>query len=131
MRKLALLAIVLACVSLSCEPRATGGTLVESFFNRMVRIRAMTRFQIKKNTMTFTYIGDEYVATVRGATVEPYSETNYPFVGTVDCVFTMNGREMEYFDGLSKVGIDPQNIVALWDKNAKEWTWDVKFEEEY
>jgi len=131
MRRLLLLAFLLLLAALNCEARATGGTLSDSFLDKLRQVRTITRFEIKKNTMSFYSAGDEFTAKVTSARVDPNSDTEYPFVGRIECEFTMNGQPIESFDGLAMVDIDPRNIVALWNAKEKKWVWSVEMQQEY
>ena len=123
---LALALLLLAAVG--CGPAPNSGTLRDNFFSQVAALHGVQKFEVKKNVVTFNFIGADYTCTVTGMDIAPYDDPRYTHIGSVDCEFTENGEPIESFEHLRSVDIDPQAIVGAWDSQKKRWRFDLSFE---
>ena len=114
-------------LTVSCGAVANPGTLRDAFFSKVAALPGVTDFQVKKDDLTFVFMGEDYVCTVTAVEVQPFDDERYTHLGTIDCQFTENGVVMETFEHLRKADIDPNNIVGAWDSKQKRWRFDIEF----
>ncbi|MFO7639519.1 MAG: hypothetical protein R6X14_09570 [bacterium] len=125
---LTLLAVLL--VTAGCGPAPNTGTLRDAYFSQIAALHGITKFEVKKSTISFVYLGDSYTCTVNATEIEPMEDTRYTHIGSIDCSFTVNGEHLEYFDHLRSGGVEQDAIVAAWDSQGKRWRFDVVFDTE-
>jgi hypothetical protein len=127
--KLSIAALALVVLAAGgCGPTPNSGTLRDAFFSQIAALHGINEFEIKKNTISFKFLGDDYTATVTATEVEGTDDQRYTHLGSVDAEFTVNGDQLDSFEHLRSVGVDPQAIVAAWDAEKKRWRFDLSFE---